>query len=91
MEFMGNGYCDNVNLFESMLKGEKMGCQKSFNDGIEEVLNWLDKQKDRPVDENTPIARVNKSRYLKLYNGDIYDTQSNTVISRKALMLLLDD
>lgn len=35
-------------------------------------------------------ARPNKSQYLKLWNGDIYDTKSNTILTREALESLLD-
>ena len=35
------------------------------------------------------LSRPNKSRYLELSNRDIYDVDSNTIISRKALQALL--
>ena len=36
------------------------------------------------------LSRPNKSRYLELSNRDIYDVDSNTILSRKALQALLD-
>ena len=34
-------------------------------------------------------ATPNTERYLKLHNGDIYDVDSNTILSRKALYDIL--
>ena len=35
------------------------------------------------------LSSTNTKRYLKLYNGDVYDVDSNTILSREVLHQLL--
>ena len=35
------------------------------------------------------LARDNKDRYLKLYNGDIYCTRTNTILDRDLLLSII--
>ncbi len=42
----------------------------------------------RPV--KSAVSRPNQKKYLKLYNGDIYHVESNTILDRQNLLDLLD-
>ena len=39
----------------------------------------------------TVLSRVAEKRYYKLYNGDILDLDSKTILDRTGLIALLDD
>ncbi len=101
MEYMGILYRRSIVLFSFMLifLGETMNrCKRaglpvnakrfclSTCKYYEPFQNQLETAKTtRPF----KLSRPNKSRYLELSNRDIYDVDSNTILSRKALQALL--
>jgi len=46
---------------------------------------------DKDAERVSIVSYRPNSRYLKLYNGDIYDRQSDTIIRRKALLEVMND
>ena len=43
----------------------------------------------QPVEST--VSSVNKRKYLKLYNGDIYCVETNTVLNRHTLLELMEN
>ena len=88
---------------ESMEKGK--GCQESFNIGLDSANDWWKKHtrdcpRCRPIRGRsqgryqpakiTVLSKQAEKRYYRLYNGDILDLETKTIINRESLLELLD-
>ncbi len=57
--------------------------------GPEDLKERHDRTFKRPEPVKSTVSNVNKRKYLKLYNGDIYCVESNTILDRHSLEELL--
>ena len=48
-----------------------------------------DRTFNQPEPVKSTVSNVNKRKYLKLYNGDVYCVESNTILDRHSLEELL--
>ncbi len=57
--------------------------------GPEDLKERHDRTFNRPEPVKSVLCGINKRKYLKLYNGDIYCVESNTILNRHSLEELL--
>ena len=82
-------YRSSFNVFEFMLKGESMkfGCNQSGSCSFK----FLVYSQSRYQPAKIAVSSVNNRKYLKLYNGDIYCVETNTILNRHTLLELMEN
>ena len=91
---MSEGVCKH----RKIMTEKQSQSQESFNTGLDSANEWWEKRTADCVKcrsqyqpaKITVLSKQAEKRYYRLYNGDILDLETKTIINRESLLELLD-